>query len=445
MTSMDTVPDPSGAPDPPVSQPIGPSLPLFLDPAFMQLRGQVEDTQRDIADTQRDVADIKMMFQRLFSTSTPVPAAANPTPADSTIPDPLLPGVATSMHAPIAVEASSHLRPANPPIFDGSRDRGHQFLNAVKLYFAVRPQDFQNEQTKIAWTLSFFQEGQAAEFFRQYSQSPCQPYYSSWHEFEKDFCAWFLPEQEEEKARLKLESHLYHQGSRTFQEYYDSFVDLVDMAGYTEGPLIALKFCKGLSPVIQNHIAQSIDCPAMEDYKGWYAAAAKYARNQIANQSFNATTSALHLRSHPRPAPAPAPTMSRSPLGYPGVHQPGLIPRPPVPAPTPFAPKLSEPKPLPPGVPMDVDRTKAKRPIPARACFRCGDPSHIAINCPRSFDIRFLTSEEKLSLAKSILANADVEDSAASISRVEEVEEAPLEEREEDFVPTTSDQHALVV
>ncbi|KAJ8481755.1 hypothetical protein ONZ45_g15194 [Pleurotus djamor] len=215
----------------------------------MQLRRRVEDTQKDIA-------DIKMMLQHLLSTSTPVPLTANPNPTPSTIPDPLLPGVATSMHAPISVSASSRLKPAAPPIFDGSRDHGHQFLDAVKLYVALRPQDFQNEQTKIAWTLSFFQKGRAAEFVHQYSRSPRQPYYSSWQEFEKDFCAWFLPEHEEEKARLKLESHLYHQGSRTFQEYYDSFVDLVDLAGYTDSPLIALKFRKGLSPVIQNHVAQ---------------------------------------------------------------------------------------------------------------------------------------------------------------------------------------------
>ncbi|KAJ8475269.1 hypothetical protein ONZ45_g15676 [Pleurotus djamor] len=60
-----------------------------------------------------------------------------------------------------------------------------------------------------------------------------------------------------------------------------------------------------------------------------------------------------------------------------------------------------------------------------------GDPS-LDLQC---FDVRFLTGEEKLELAESILAAADVEDSTASISRVEEVEEAPEEEKEEDFVP----------
>lgn len=426
--TMDTNADPSGPPagTAALNQPIDTSLPLSYNPDFAQLRETVERTQDDIA-------DMKAMLQRLLLSSSPAPATADPTTNITSASDPSASGVAASMHAPVSVSSSSRLRPADPPIFDGSRENGHPFLDAVKLYIAVRPQDFPSEQTKIAWTLSWFQKGRAREFFHQYSRSPRQPYYANWKEFETDFRTRFLPELEDEKARLRLESNLYHQGSRSYQEYYDSFVDLIDIAGYKDGPLIALKFRKGLSTTIQNHVAQSVDCPAMDDYKGWYDAAAKYARNQIANQSFNATTSSLQLRSHPRPSPAVAPIPLRQSLPPPDWRQPGLLPRPPAPAP--IVSRLPEPKPLPPGVPMDVDRAKARRSVPSRACFRCGDPSHLAAQCPRSFDVRFLTGEEKLELAESILAAADVEDSTASISRVEEVEEAPEEEKEEDFVP----------
>ncbi|KAJ8472646.1 hypothetical protein ONZ45_g16579 [Pleurotus djamor] len=409
--TMDTNVDPSGPPagTAALNQPIDTSLPLSYNPDFAQLRETVERTQDDIA-------DMKAMLQRLLLSSSPAPAMADPTTNITSASDPSAPGVAASMHAPVSVSSSSRLRPADPPIFDGSRENGHPFLDAVKLYIAVRPQDFPSKQTKIAWTLSWFQKGRAREFFHQYSRSPRQPYYANWKEFETDFRARFLPELEDEKARLRLESNLYHQGSRSYQEYYDSFVDLIDIAGYKDGPLIALKFRKGLSTTIQNHVAQSVDCPAMDDYKGWYKAAAKYARNQIANQSFNATTLALQLRSHPRPPPAAAP------LPPPSVSpSTGLAP-----TQTSFSSTRSRPDRL------SSPRTQT---TPAWRPYGCRSGKSKTIGpFSRMLPLR-RSIPSRRTVPPQLRSAADVEDSTASISRVEEVEEAPEEEKEEDFVP----------
>ncbi|KAJ6537598.1 hypothetical protein B0H10DRAFT_2246002 [Mycena sp. CBHHK59/15] len=43
--------------------------------------------------------------------------------------------------------------------------------------------------------------------------------------------------------------------------------------------------------------------------------------------------------------------------------------------------------PLPPPVPMDVDRTRA-RGVPRRGCYRCGDPNHFARDCTAPANVR---------------------------------------------------------
>ncbi|KAJ6483837.1 hypothetical protein C8R47DRAFT_1217526 [Mycena vitilis] len=57
----------------------------------------------------------------------------------------------------------------------------------------------------------------------------------------------------------------------------------------------------------------------------------------------------------------------------------------PVPA---AAPQVRTPAPaLPPGIPMEVDRARA-RGVSRRACFRCGDPNHLAWDCTTPVDVR---------------------------------------------------------
>ena len=57
--------------------------------------------------------------------------------------------------------------------------------------------------------------------------------------------------------------------------------------------------------------------------------------------------------------------------------------------------------------PMDVDHMCGKG-NPAVTCFRCQQPGHYARECPRAFDIRSMTMEEKLEILPEFLALANV-------------------------------------
>ena len=56
---------------------------------------------------------------------------------------------------------------------------------------------------------------------------------------------------------------------------------------------------------------------------------------------------------------------------------------------------------------MEVDATRRRNPIPM-LCRRCGEPGHFAKECPRSYDVRYMTSEEKKEWIEQLLSDADV-------------------------------------
>ena len=62
-----------------------------------------------------------------------------------------------------------------------------------------------------------------------------------------------------------LESHQYHQGKHSVDEYIDEFKQLIKKAEYTDGLAIVMKFHWGIDPSIQTHIALMLEGHLKED------------------------------------------------------------------------------------------------------------------------------------------------------------------------------------
>jgi hypothetical protein len=238
-----------------------------------------------------------------------------------------------------------------------------------------------------------------------------------------DFVSKFCPKNEATVALTKLESTRYYQGRKSVDDYIDEFSELVEEAGYSNGLSIVMKFRKGLDQDIQDHIAEMVQGrPEDDNPEGWYAAARVLDTNQAANQAFHSTQRTMaptpSLRTPFLMPRAPPPTTSATPVShfqtsqYPGVPaQASSIP-----------------------TPMEIDVARRKNPIPM-LCRCCGEPGHFARECPKSYDVRYMTSDERQDWIEHLLSDADVTAAQTPTLDSETMESPPkgASELEEDF------------
>jgi hypothetical protein len=288
-------------------------------------------------------------------------------------------------------------KPAMPKEFDGSRATGRAFLNSVKWYLRSRGHEFRDLDQMISWTLSFMKEGRALTFANQITRQTDKEGiipYQSWALFWKELENRFLPIDEAEEAINTLETDKYFQGKQTVDDYCDKFLDLVDHAGYNEGRQVVMKFRKGLDSEIADRVAMLQEKrPEDDDIKEWVRMAKEVARQRIRNEAFNQV-----VRRDKTNASAPVKAGSFFRLA-PAV---GTKLDPPIPNPRPFAatrpfqppPPPPLPKPATTGpIPMEVDASYNRNRVPV-TCHRCGQPGHFRNQCPKRFDVRFMTTEE---------------------------------------------------
>ncbi|GLB44521.1 putative retrotransposable element tf2 155 kda protein type 1-like [Lyophyllum shimeji] len=318
-------------------------------------------------------------------------------------------------------------RPLTPSTARGRKGGFHQFLRSLHV---PHPDAFPDEQTRINWVLSYMKGGRAARFAARTLRYPNShggvPRFGTYAEFRTQFIAEFCPRDEKRKAATTFETSAYHQGSRSVDEYIDEFWDLAEEAPGRRAAGVPLP--PRSDPRIEAKVANIVEGrPSDERVQEWIDAARLVDYNTRAHQDFRSAVT------KPRTAPAPA---ARNP-GAPAVFRalPAPPPRPVAAAPS--APTAPASRPLPSGVPMDIDLSRQRSGTPI-ICRRCKKPGHIARNCPDQFDIRSMTTEERDDWVMGLLADLDAVRAAASTEAQAEAPAAAEEERSEESAESIS-------
>jgi hypothetical protein len=208
--------------------------------------------------------------------------------------------------------------------------------------------------------------------------------FTSWDEFREEFMVAFCPENKATTTLMRLESDRYFQGKWNVEAYIDMFKDLVDLSGYMDPIAIVLKFCHGLNLMTQDRIAESgTDRPQDRDFNSWFKAARHLDLNRLANEAFH------YASRRPLTHCAPSPTTHSAPPCTPFSF---LHSHPPTAA-TPAAMHTPSHA-LPPGIPMNVHRTRTLKPL-TQTCYCSGQTSHISRECDLCHDVCHMTLDEE--------------------------------------------------
>jgi hypothetical protein len=300
----------------------------------------------------------------------------------------------TPSSPPSGERSRSRIKPGVPADFDGNRTKGRAFLNSCDLYMKLCAAEFEDDQARIHWILSYMKGDRAAAFADRtlrYEDKHQRPRFTTFAVFRSTFIEAFCPENESTQALIRLESDRYFQARRNVEAYVDEFETLIDVSGYTDELAIVLKFRRGLNPAIQDKIAESgSDRPDDNSPNAWYAAARRFDQNRLANEAFNSASNRRTTANPSIPTTTSRTFSSRNPFAH--LSPPSAISQ-----------KTSQT--LPPGIPMDIDASRARQ--TPQNCYRCAKTGHIAKDCPLRFDIRHMTFEERDTLLEDLMAAKD--------------------------------------
>ncbi|GLB43848.1 hypothetical protein LshimejAT787_1500320 [Lyophyllum shimeji] len=281
------------------------------------------------------------------------------------------PAHAAPSSAQPTLRSGDRLRPAPPDSFDREREKGHAFINSCDLYMSLTPNAFPDEQTHINWALSYLKSSCAARFATRTVHAPSS-----------QRSRWGPPfPDEKRKAATTFETSAYHQGSCSVDKYIDEFLDLVEESQFPDGAQLVSRFHHGLDSRVEAKWMDALQTSTFTSgsrQRSWSIEAARLVNyNNHANQDFRSAVTKARM------TPAPPPVAQNS-----GVSAFCALPAPPLcpAAAVPAAPAAPVARPLPPGIPMDIDLSHQNSGTPI-ICCRCKKPGHSAHNCPDQFDI----------------------------------------------------------
>ncbi|EEB88939.1 hypothetical protein MPER_13027 [Moniliophthora perniciosa FA553] len=336
---------------------------MDLGNRLAQIEAELKLSQERHTATQSTLEALLSAMEQLKSSSQPPPP-----------PPPKPPGPTTAKPDP-TVRKPPKLSP--PPEFDGDRTKGRAFITACLLYIEAHG-GFQTDTQKIMWVFSYMTKGDAAAWATMRTEQimGSNSDWGSWSGFLNEFRERFTVLDAAALARSRLNTDAYYMKNRTLDEYTDEFMRLVYESGYSDNIVKVERFRAGLKPSIATRIGTSHPRPGADDFNGWVEHARILYKNDVETAAFHSRIAALKSTTPFRPTAPPRITPSSFSTA-------------------PTLPSTPPSKPLPMGVPMDVDAAKrAKTSQQVAKCYCCGSTTHLVRDCPQRFDIRLMSQDE---------------------------------------------------
>ena len=142
---------------------------------------------------------------------------------------------------------------AAPIPFDGRRENTESFLNSCQLYISARPSEFQSEDQKMHWVMSYMQGG-SARLWRDYIMARVRAgvkQFQNVNDLMNEIEAKFGEEDKRTTMSLKIRTML--QGEKHVDEHVQEFQRAALEAGYDGYPLV-VEFKRSLNAGLRRQL-----------------------------------------------------------------------------------------------------------------------------------------------------------------------------------------------
>jgi len=173
----------------------------------------------------------------------------------------------------------TELKLSPPKTFSGKRDEYDRFLQDILLYLKLNDEVYNTNKKKIAYTLSFMNEGDAESWKGQFllnARKPSGLDLGTWDEFKKNLTAAFKPYDTPGDALKKITA--LRMGNNSIEDHIAKYKILLSKAGVDTGSPSAIDyFRKSLNIPLQKNLLNLPTPP--KDLTEWYEWATRLDNN----------------------------------------------------------------------------------------------------------------------------------------------------------------------
>ena len=350
-----------------------------------------------VADTNNDQTnpDHPLYQEPAEETNPPPVHVPSPPPVRSYFSPPANYPPPPPVHTPPSSSEKPEMKYREPKIavplpFDGKRENTESFLNSCSLYISVRPSEFQSEDAKMHWIMSYMQSGSAC-LWRDYIMAQVRSgvkQFSRANDLMNEIESKFGEEDKWTTMSLKIRTMI--QGDKHADEHVQEFQRAALEAGYDGYPLV-VEFKRSLNAGLRRQL-QSLR-PQPITINQWYKEAVTVDRQWRVAKAEEAFYNRANSSSVKKEADKPKESKPNPPRQnnsqYARAWQPRTFQLRPPATGTSQGNTQGQKDPN----AMDVDRSNwGKRPLVK--CYNCQGTGHMACECPNERKARQMTYAE---------------------------------------------------